>query len=275
LTHEQLHQLHNAAIEAGLADRRSALLAKVDETVVNALPNRDVPSDQLLSDLEHLDQAGALSTGEIPLQVWLRNAAKAAGKRTQAEIFKSFLDPEPAKQSAPSGASASVIVPPVPGAAPRFKGRILLGSVAAVAAVVALVVVVKQCDAPDQRVVFEFVGRESADSGICNVSTIPDPMVKHSLYHWKVTAPGDGASGAFRLEVDLDSDAFIPERWFQSISATPFVRISARRAEIPGTTMAFIRGLDLDVVLPAAGTTRLDVGVCHYEPPQIPIKGPL
>lgn len=96
LSHDELMRVHAAAVEAGLAGSRQALLAGMDPTLVATLPLSPTPAGQLWSDLHELNRAGALLSGEAPLRVWLKNAKLLAGPRVQAAVFQEALSGPPA-----------------------------------------------------------------------------------------------------------------------------------------------------------------------------------
>jgi hypothetical protein len=91
LTQEKILELHAAAVSAGLAQSRNALLAGVDTIVRSRLPTAANPSDQILCDLGELNSAGATGD-ESPLLVWLANASSLARARKEFETFRSMLE---------------------------------------------------------------------------------------------------------------------------------------------------------------------------------------
>lgn len=92
LTHEQILELHAAAIAARLGNSRSALLANIHPGFVAGLQVLAAPSEQLLCDLSALNEAGALVDGSVPLVAWLKSAIALAGPRTEAATFQRALE---------------------------------------------------------------------------------------------------------------------------------------------------------------------------------------
>jgi hypothetical protein len=88
---DELHELHRAAISAGLADRRAALFAGVDPAFVATIPDVETPSAQLLVDLDAMNTAGELTDGSRPVRAWLRNAIQLSGKRREGAVFEAVL----------------------------------------------------------------------------------------------------------------------------------------------------------------------------------------
>src|SRR5512132_3683407 len=91
LSDEQIRQVHDAAVRAGLSPSRSALLAGIDARFVLGLPNAPSPSAQLLNDLMEMNQVTALIDGTTPLFDWLSNASLLAGPRHEADVFRVAL----------------------------------------------------------------------------------------------------------------------------------------------------------------------------------------
>jgi hypothetical protein len=83
-----LLKVHQAAIEAGLAHSRDALLTGIHSGFVMSIPVAPTPSGQLLSDLHTLNDVDRLADGSVPLALWLANAASLAGPRSQSEVFR-------------------------------------------------------------------------------------------------------------------------------------------------------------------------------------------
>jgi tetratricopeptide (TPR) repeat protein len=92
LSHEQIQQIHAAAIAAGLTESREVLLTGIDLVVRESLGASQARSGQILRDLDALNQMRQLSDGSVPLQVWLTNARNLAGPRVQGEVFGSALE---------------------------------------------------------------------------------------------------------------------------------------------------------------------------------------
>ena len=105
LSDEQIRQVHDAAVRAGLAPSRSTLLSGIDDRFVLSLPTAPSPSAQLFNDLMELNKTTALTDGETPLFDWLRNADLLAGPRQEAGVFRRALDS--AEASAGAGPARS------------------------------------------------------------------------------------------------------------------------------------------------------------------------
>ena len=80
LTPDELVQVRDAVDEAELGDpeMRPMLFDGVLRRYVRALPLLPSPLNQLHSDLTRMDQVDRLVDGTVPLEVWLRNAARLA-----------------------------------------------------------------------------------------------------------------------------------------------------------------------------------------------------
>lgn len=105
LSHEVLDRIVKAALRDGLAPpaRRSLLLRGIEAQLVAQLPNKDVPADQLRSDVQSL-ASGQYQTIE-PLGHWLRNAFQlGADGAVFAEALLALGLPAPVRSS-PSPAS--------------------------------------------------------------------------------------------------------------------------------------------------------------------------
>jgi hypothetical protein len=91
LTIDEIHDLHAAAVEAGLARSRDALVAGIAVAFVSGVPLGQNASEQILIDLNACNDAGELSDGSFPLEIWLKNATMLAGGRVAAEVFRRAL----------------------------------------------------------------------------------------------------------------------------------------------------------------------------------------
>lgn len=80
LTPDEIVQVRNAVDEAELGDpeMRPMLFDGVMRRYVRALPLSPSPLNQLHSDLTKMNQVDRLVDGTVPLEVWLRNAARLA-----------------------------------------------------------------------------------------------------------------------------------------------------------------------------------------------------
>ncbi|MET9956352.1 trypsin-like peptidase domain-containing protein [Streptomyces sp. NPDC006339] len=94
LTAEELLAVENAAVEAGLADRelRGRLFAGVKDHFRAALPPRPTPFTQIQSDLRTMNRVERLMEGEVPLELWLRNAIGLAAEPGPVAVFQRALD---------------------------------------------------------------------------------------------------------------------------------------------------------------------------------------
>jgi serine/threonine protein kinase len=88
LTREEIETLIITATETHLVTYRSALMADIAPTFVAALPRRNVPLEQLRSDLHRLNRTPTWIDGTVPLRQWLGNAASLTHSGRGSEIFK-------------------------------------------------------------------------------------------------------------------------------------------------------------------------------------------
>ncbi|MFJ3906011.1 trypsin-like peptidase domain-containing protein [Streptomyces sp. NPDC090025] len=86
--------VQNAAAEAGLADRelRGPLFAGVKDHFWMSLPPLPSPRAQLTADLATLNHVERLMEGEVPLELWLRNAIGLADEPGPVAVFQRALD---------------------------------------------------------------------------------------------------------------------------------------------------------------------------------------
>ncbi|MFF0750514.1 trypsin-like peptidase domain-containing protein [Streptomyces sp. NPDC004267] len=91
---EELLGVANAAVEAGVADRklRASLFSGVREYFWAMLPPQPTPFLQVQKDLETMNIAERLLEGEVPLELWLRNAIAMAADPGQVAVFQRALD---------------------------------------------------------------------------------------------------------------------------------------------------------------------------------------
>lgn len=71
-----IRELQKAALSAGLAQSRAALLAGIDRVLVAGLQSAASPAAQLPVDRHALNEAGVLPDGKVPLGIRLTNAAQ-------------------------------------------------------------------------------------------------------------------------------------------------------------------------------------------------------
>lgn len=77
LSHDDVVQLRDTAVEAGLSDPalRSLLFAGILPKYRGSLPILAAPGQQVQSDLNEMNRVERLIDGTVPLAVWLRNAS--------------------------------------------------------------------------------------------------------------------------------------------------------------------------------------------------------
>lgn len=92
LPHRDILGLRAAAITTGLEKMRAALLVGVSPDVIASLSQEATPSEQLLTDLHALNEAGTLTDRTTPLHVWLTNAVALVGHRPEADLFRTTLE---------------------------------------------------------------------------------------------------------------------------------------------------------------------------------------
>ena len=114
-----IRELYEAAIAAGLARCREALMAGIDGRFVAGIGTASSPAAQLLVDLHALNDAGALEDGKVPLGIWLANAAQLAGPRIQAAVFARARDGLSVGRSSFTSPATGSSPPPAPSFAPQ------------------------------------------------------------------------------------------------------------------------------------------------------------
>ncbi len=118
LTADEVNELSNALVAAGLvtADARDSLLIGVNRGFVVQLPERSNTFDQLRSDMQVMNETTQLEGGQIPLQIWLRNAVNrlAQSGRPERAIFQAALERVEAQALTPQAPSPTRT--PVPAA---------------------------------------------------------------------------------------------------------------------------------------------------------------
>jgi len=95
LTFQERQRLVNALIGAGLdvAGTRRVLLDSVDKRLLGVMPISPVPVVQLSGDIGHLDNAGRLPTGEVPLEIYLSELLPLLAGNPDAEsVVKELLN---------------------------------------------------------------------------------------------------------------------------------------------------------------------------------------
>src|SRR4051794_19592812 len=89
LDEDRIRELHQAALDAGLAASRADLLRGIDAAFVAGLPVSSSPSAQLFTDLHELSVT--LRDSSVPVVTWLKNALSFAGGRDESQIFEEAL----------------------------------------------------------------------------------------------------------------------------------------------------------------------------------------
>ncbi|MCX2180253.1 trypsin-like peptidase domain-containing protein [Streptomyces sp. SKN60] len=94
LDSDALLGVENAAMEAGLADRamRGRLFAGIKDHFWMALLPQPTPFKQIQSDLRTMNRVERLMEGEVPLELWLRNAIRLAADPAAVAVFQAALD---------------------------------------------------------------------------------------------------------------------------------------------------------------------------------------
>jgi Effector-associated domain 5/Effector-associated domain 1 len=90
LSDDELRNILDAAVRAGLVAARAALLTGIDQALVLGLTVAPNPLAQVRVDLAELNQAD-LPDGTNPVAQWLRNAVTLAGPRREAEVLRAAL----------------------------------------------------------------------------------------------------------------------------------------------------------------------------------------
>lgn len=88
------------------ATHRAGLLVGLPPVFVTSLPHATAPGEQILTDLDALSAATALTDGTVPLAVWLRNAIALTGTRKEAATFERILEHVQAAVDTDSGSAA-------------------------------------------------------------------------------------------------------------------------------------------------------------------------
>jgi hypothetical protein len=120
LPHDEIYEIHDAAISLGLTASRRALFGGLPPGFVDSLPVSSTPAAQLLSDLQILNGIETLTDPDktVPLHRWLTNALQSTSirsesvpiARAQATLARRLGVPEAAPPAAPPR--------PLPAAAP-------------------------------------------------------------------------------------------------------------------------------------------------------------
>lgn len=89
LPHDQLLKLADACIRLGIVREP---LSGVDPRYVASLAHVSSPGGQVISDLASMNSTGNLSSGDAPLQQWIRSALTVYGTRREAVILIAALE---------------------------------------------------------------------------------------------------------------------------------------------------------------------------------------
>src|SRR5262245_31308315 len=89
-SYDRIHEIHGKALDAGLHNKRNAMLMGVNGDYVAGLDVVSSPGDQLLSDLVAMNNIGGAVCG-VPLERWLRNAAYDTRTQPDRQVFFSRL----------------------------------------------------------------------------------------------------------------------------------------------------------------------------------------
>jgi hypothetical protein len=92
LPRNQITALHAAAVSAGLADQRPALLASVHKFFVAQIRRAGNDIGQVLLDLHHMNEAEELTDGSVPLLEWLTSAAALTTGSAHEATFRAALE---------------------------------------------------------------------------------------------------------------------------------------------------------------------------------------
>jgi hypothetical protein len=92
LSHDEILQVHAAAVEVGLPESRAALLSGIDHVFVAGLALGSSPVAQLLLDLDTMNRSGYLADGSDPLAFWLKNAIALTHFLPESRTFEQALE---------------------------------------------------------------------------------------------------------------------------------------------------------------------------------------
>lgn len=116
----EIRELHAAALSASFDQSRRALMAGIDGEFVAGIPDAANARDQILVDLDELSKGGALADGNVPLAIWIANAAHLAGPRAEAAVFGRFVARVAVGARRPTGVAA---VGRAPASKPAVSGN--------------------------------------------------------------------------------------------------------------------------------------------------------
>ena len=89
--HRRINEILEAALATGLAQQQDALLAGLPSSYIATLPSNGRPDARLLETLHTLNTASVLTDGNVPLEVWLRNALTLVQMRHDRRVFEDAL----------------------------------------------------------------------------------------------------------------------------------------------------------------------------------------
>ncbi len=94
LKENEIHDLLNALVSSGLdlAEERRAFIQGIDPHYVGVLPKMGSSIGQIMTDVSQMNQVERLTTGQIPLEIYLRNASFFLKNRPEEEIIRAALD---------------------------------------------------------------------------------------------------------------------------------------------------------------------------------------
>jgi hypothetical protein len=92
IVHSEILRIHAAAVTAGLASNRDALLAGVPHALRTSIPTATSPSAQLLTDLDSLNRVDPVLGEVAPLHTWLLNATALTQERAEVCVFREATD---------------------------------------------------------------------------------------------------------------------------------------------------------------------------------------
>jgi hypothetical protein len=101
---EKISEIYEKAVQVGFAAKRSVLLAGLDEAYRANLEVVSSPGDQMLLDLRAMNSADRTVGTDIPLRIWLANAALLMAALPDEEVYFASLRDRTAAQRQPSPA---------------------------------------------------------------------------------------------------------------------------------------------------------------------------
>ena len=108
LKNDELAQVVDAVVSAGLDRKRALLVGGIDRQYVASLPEIPTPRDQVASDARAMNSLEVLLDGTVPLAIYLRNAAGSTRSPREHQIFERALSK--VRPQAPKRAGRVVVV---------------------------------------------------------------------------------------------------------------------------------------------------------------------